>query len=195
MAIPGEYRIHLRVADSEMETSALLQADPRSPSTHADLKAQFDFLMSIRNQLTETHTAIAAIRRVRDQVKGLRPHLKGLDEASELSGDLDDFLAALEEVEETLYQTKNQSRQDPLNFPIRLNNKLSSLARVMDIGDFRPTLQAEEVRKELTGAIVEQLDRLEKIWTETLPALNQRIRAAGVPLLLPTPSEDHADPD
>ena len=151
--------------------------------------------MAARDTLTETHKAIAAIRRVRSQAKGLRPHLKGLHEESDLSGDLDDFLAALKEIEETLYQTKNQSRQDPLNFPIRLNNKLSSLAVMVDMGDFRPTLQAEEARKELTSAIVEQLNRLDEIWTETLPGLNHRIGAARVPALQPEPAEDHADSD
>ena len=190
MAVPGAYQVRLRVGDSEAEDPAVLQADPRSSSSQADLEAQFDFLMAVRDKLTQTHKAIAAIRRVRGQVKDLRPHLKGLANENELTGDLDDFLAALKEIEEALYQTKNQSRQDPLNFPIRLNNKLSSLARMADIGDFRPTQQAEEVREELTGAIDEQLDRLDEIWAETLPRLNQRIRAAGVPALFPEPGSE-----
>ena len=42
-------------------------------------------------------------------------------------------------MEEALYQTKNQSNQDPLNFPIRLNNKLASLAGVVDSADAAPT--------------------------------------------------------
>ena len=113
MAVPGAYQVRLRVGDSEAEDPAVLQADPRSSSSQADLEAQFDFLMAVRDKLTQTHKAIAAIRRVRGQVKDLRPHLKGLANENELTGDLDDFLAALKEIEEALYQTKNQSRQDP----------------------------------------------------------------------------------
>ena len=56
-------------------------------------------------------------------------------------------------VEEALYQTKNRSPQDPLNFPIRLNDKLNALAgSAGGFGDARPTDQAVQVKDELTRA-------------------------------------------
>jgi len=32
-------------------------------------------------------------------------------------------------VEEDLYQVRNRSNQDPLNFPIKLNNQIAALMR------------------------------------------------------------------
>ena len=65
----------------------------------------------------------------------------------------DKLIEELEEVEKQLYQTKNQSPQDPLNFPIRLNNRLSSLVGVVAAGDNPPTRQADEVRDQLLAEI------------------------------------------
>ena len=46
------------------------------------------------------------------------------------------------EVEDSLYQTKNRSGQDPLNYPIRLNNRIGALLGVVQSADGRPTQQS-----------------------------------------------------
>ena len=89
----------------------------------------------------------------------------------------------LEPIEQALYQTQNESRQDPLNFPIRLNDKLSDVMGLTAIGDAAPTSQALAVKRELSAAIEAQLAALETIWRDDVPALNQRITDAGVDLL------------
>ena len=84
------------------------------------------------------------------------------------------------DVEEELYQTKNQSRQDPLNFPIRLNNKLAHLSRVAGTGDYKPTDQAVEVKNELTGKIETQITKWQKILTEDIEELNKMVKEKSV---------------
>ena len=86
-------------------------------------------------------------------------------------------------IEEALYQTKLQSPQDPLNFPIRLNNRLSGLVGVVGEGDFRPTSQAYLVRDEVVGLIDEQLAALDQIVSQRVPEINQGIQAAAIPAL------------
>ena len=86
-------------------------------------------------------------------------------------------------IEEALYQTQNQSRQDPLNYPIRLNNKLSSLFQTVAMGDARPTEQALAVRDELAAAVRRELEALEYVWTTAVPELNRLIDEAGLTLL------------
>jgi hypothetical protein len=73
------------------------------------------------------------------------------------------ILAEMDEIEKTLYQTQNKSGQDPLNFPIRLNNKLAHLSSVVGNGDYRPTDQSEEVKVELVTKIDAQLTRFKKL--------------------------------
>src|SRR6185436_19529031 len=162
---PGDYQVRLTLGDAdkaEAEKTGTVKtapvrvlADPRSKSTAADLEAQHRFLAEIRDKLTETHDAIRRIREVRAQLDGLRERLSdaqteegqtGSDEVLDAAKELDRKMTA---VEEALYQTKNKSRQDPLNYPIRLNDKLNALATSAGSGDYRPTDQQVAVKARL----------------------------------------------
>jgi hypothetical protein len=82
----------------------------------------------------------------------------------------------MKKIEETLYQTKNRSGQDPLNFPVRLNDKLAGLASEADGGDYKPTEQVKAVYKELVGKIDVQLAALNKIFNEQIPKFNEMVK-------------------
>ena len=86
-------------------------------------------------------------------------------------------------VEEALYQTKNRSSQDPLNYPVRLNDKLANLMGLNVGGDFPPTQQSNEVRTYLFGLADEQLARWNAIKEKDLPELNRLVRESGVDLI------------
>jgi len=88
------------------------------------------------------------------------------------------------EIEESLYQTKNQSRQDPLNFPIRLNNKLAAVNRIAAFGDYRPTEQAIAVKDEMSGKIDAELAKLQTILDADLPAFNKLVAESAVPAII-----------
>ncbi len=83
-------------------------------------------------------------------------------------------------MEEALYQTKNQSNQDPLNFPIRLNNKLASLQGVVGSADAAPTDQAFAVYDDLAKKIDAELATLSAVLDKDLPAFNQLVRDKNV---------------
>ena len=87
-------------------------------------------------------------------------------------------------VEEALYQTKNQSSQDPLNFPIRLNNRLAALGGVVAEGDGAPTAQDYAVFKELTAEIDPQLAKVDEIMKKDLAEFNKTVRDANLPAVM-----------
>jgi photosystem II stability/assembly factor-like uncharacterized protein len=186
-AVPGTYRARLTVNGEVLTQPFEIRKDPRVSSTQEDLEAQHRFLMEIRDKLDETHDAIRRIREVRTQLGALRKRL-GKDEAQkpvvDAAKDLDKKMTA---VEEALYQTKNRSRQDPLNFPIRLNDKLNGVAQAASQGDYRPTEQQVRVKNELTAAIDAQLATLRQIWETDMVRLNELAREKGVAAVtLPT---------
>ena len=88
------------------------------------------------------------------------------------------------DIEEELYQTKNRSSQDPLNFPIRLNNKLSALGSLVAIGDYKPTDQAYGVKKELTDAINVQLAKFKEVLDTDIPAFNKLVGQSSIPAVI-----------
>ncbi len=177
---PGRYTVRLIAPDGAYEAPLEIRRDPRSEATAADTRAQFSFLIECRDTLTAAHRAIERIRTVRGQIDAALG--RAGEAADALKETADPLKRDLTAIEEALYQTRNRSPQDPLNFPIRLNNKLAALAGlVASSGDYRPTDQQVAVREELTAAIEDQLDRLREIETEDLPRFNEAVAAAGVP--------------
>ena len=78
-----------------------------------------------------------------------------------------------EEIEKALYQTQNRSNQDPLNFPIRLTNKLAHLNSLVSLDDFPPTAQDIAVKEELSAEIHTQLEAFNKLVDEEMTAFNK----------------------
>jgi len=100
--------------------------------------------------------------------------------------DLDKKMTA---VEEALYQTKSHASEDPLNNPIRLDDKLNGVASSAAIGDARPTAQAVQVKAELTAAIDAELAKLRGIWDADLVRFNQLARDKGVAAVVVPPAQ------
>jgi len=180
-AYPGSYSVRLKVGDSVLEEQFKILKDPRSSSTNEDLKEQFDFLISVRDKVTEIHKSIVQIRSTKDQLKNLKEKLS--DDHIEINKSIDSILERISKIEENLYQTKNRSGQDPLNFPIRLNNKLAHLLSVASRGNFKPTDQMYGVRDELIEKINAQLLKWENIKSSDLDKLNATILENNIQLI------------
>ncbi|MGB3468275.1 MAG: hypothetical protein WBA74_23520 [Cyclobacteriaceae bacterium] len=175
-AIPGQYQAILSVNGQDQQVNFNILKDPRSKATQADIQQQFDYLISVRDKLTETHRTIKEIREVRKQLMSFKDRVADRDNMDDLISEVKDINEQMTEVEEALYQTKNKSRQDPLNFPIRLNDKLSGLNRVNSLGEWKPTDQSMAVKEELVRQIDEQLEKWNEIKTDKIPDLNTSIR-------------------
>jgi photosystem II stability/assembly factor-like uncharacterized protein len=179
--LPGTYKLRLTVNGKSMETDFEILKDPRSTGTDADLKAQFDFLQEVIAKVSETHTAIKKIRTAREQINRAIDPIKDQKEAMK---DVLDKAKAIQDdmkkIEEALYQTKNRSGQDPLNFPIRLNNKLAHLNSLAGSGNFRPTDQMIAFKQEITAEIDAQLAALDKIFKQDVPAFNALVNQKNI---------------
>ena len=175
-AVPGKYAIELCQGEACQTREFEILKDPRSPSTAEDYQAQFDFMMEVRDKISEAHLAIQDIKDVRKQITDFSGRLPEDSTYQEIRDVVSQMDSVITEVEEALYQTKNRSNQDPLNFPIRLTNKLGHLNSLTGFGDFRPTDQAVELKDELTQEINDWLAIFNKAIKEELPALNAKIR-------------------
>ncbi|MBR06710.1 MAG: glycosyl hydrolase [Rickettsiales bacterium] len=174
MASPGKYTVELAVNGQTQSQQFELIKDPRSSATEADLRAQFDFLIEVRDKLSETHEAITNIRKAKAKINDVTKSLDS-EEHKELLGKSKDVVKRMSAIEKELYQTKNESRQDPLNFPVKLNNKLGHLAALVSYGDNAPTKQDYEFKEEIIAKIDIQLEELYEIFNKEISEINQLI--------------------
>lgn len=182
--VPGTYTVRLTADGRELRQPFTVRLDPRVTGvTQADLQARFDLAMRIRNRTSEANDAVLLIRGVRQQVQERLGRTQ--DATVRTAGD--SLLAHMAAIEERLYQVRNQSSQDPLNYPIRLNNKLAALMSLVEDAEAAPTAQSFAVFEELSGQLARELAALEAVWTGDLEAFNRALRAARLPAVTRTP--------
>ena len=192
--VPGSYQVKLTVDGSTMTESFEVKPDPRLSTNASDYAKQLDLSLKIRDKLTETNNAVIQIRDVRKQIDDLLKRIAGQPNAKPIVDAGSALNRKLVSIEEVLYQTKNQSSQDPLNFPIRLNNKLAALAGVVSRSETPPNDQSYAVYDELSAAIDAQLQNLAQIIKSDVPAFNQLVREQNVPAIVIKPPVSENSP-
>ncbi len=183
-ALPGEYMVKLSKNGNQVnEQTFTLLKDPRSSATEKDLKSQFNFIIEIQEKLTEIHKTLKNITKIKEQVKLLKESITDKEKNKEIIDLADKIVKELTEYENVLYQTKSKSNQDPLNFPIRLNNKLAHLNSLSSIGDFRPTDQSMEFKNEVVKLIDDELAKIYAIFENDVTKLNKKVKQSEINLI------------
>lgn len=180
-AIPGLYHMELRYNDTVVTHTFAVLKDPRSSATDDDYMQYMTFAGEVRDKITQAHDAIIDMRDIRSQVQHYRDRIKN---DTTLIAEIQKIDSVLTSIEEELYQTKNKSGQDPLNYPIRLTNKLAYLNTILGNGEYPPTDQALAVRNELVVLIDAELAKYETVKTEMIPAFNQLMREKNIDAII-----------
>ncbi len=167
--------------------------DPRTAATQQEFQTQFDLLLAIRDKLTETHAAIDRIREMRTQVgdtvkraEALRAQARRSAGFRRLAQAAEPLKKKLTAIEDELVQFRAQSRQDTLNFPIKLNAKVGMLGGGVASADAPPTKQSTEVFAYLSRRIDEQLRRLRRLDDNGIADFNRLARRSGLPAIVST---------
>lgn len=188
---PGIYQVKLTVDGKTLTQSFEVKADPRLTTAPGDYSKQVELALKIRDKLTETNNAIIQIRDVRKQIDDLLKRVTGQPGFKVVNDAGTALNKNLTAIEEALYQTKNQSSQDPLNFPIRLNNKLAALGGVVGSADAAPTAQTYAVYDEVVGQIDAELEKLAKLMKTDVPAFNQLVKEQNIPAVVVKSPGEH----
>ncbi|MDF1505106.1 glycosyl hydrolase [Roseisolibacter sp. H3M3-2] len=178
---PGRYTVRLTLDGKTLTTPLAVKRNPwLTDVTDADLHAQYQFGRRVRDKATEANMAVIQIRRVKAQLDDR--YKKAADDAA-LKAAGEKLRASASAIEEKVYQVRNQSGQDPLNFPIRVNNRLANLLAMAERGDGRPTNNMPEIFGILTTELKGYTDALSVVWRDDLAAVNRELaRAKLAPL-------------
>ncbi len=173
-AIPGHYQVRLTVGGQSEAQPLTVQIDPRLKGvTMDDLANQFRLASQVRDKTSQADEIVILVRDLKKQITERTG--KASDAALTSAGEK--LAADLSAVEEEVYQVKNRSNQDPLNFPIKLNNMIAALFRTIEAGDGAPTVQSYEVFKELNGRLAKVQAQLDGVLKTELSAFNLNLAA------------------
>ena len=183
-ALPGEYIVKMDLNGNQVaEQTFNLLLDPRSTASKEDLVAQFNFIIEIQEKLTEIHKTLKNITKIKAQVNQLKSSISDKEKNKEIIELADKIVKDLTKHENELYQTKSKSSQDPLNFPIKLNNKLAHLNSLSSIGDFKPTDQSITFKNEITKLIDDELVIIYAIFNKDVKQLNKKVKESDIELI------------
>ncbi len=167
-APPGTYQVRMTIDGKAQTQPLVVKRHPLYSASDADLVEQFNLAIQIRDKVSEANNAVIQTRSIKGQVADRLS--KSADARLKTAGET--LTKNLSAVEEEIYQVRNQSGQDPLNFPIKLNNRLASLLSMVGHGDGKPVGNAEPVFKDLVAELKVQTDKLQQTLTRDLAAFN-----------------------
>lgn len=181
-AAPGNYFAKFRSGNDSAEVPFTIVGDPNYKTSQADYDEQFNFLITLRDKSSEIMKAIKNIREIRQQMTDLSGRI-GRGIPKEIKQQIDTINKQMTAVEEALHQTKAKSGQDVLNYPIKLDDKLSSIYNAASAGQSGLSQQSKDAYTELVVQVDEQLDKLKKIMNDDVSKLNQLIHEKALPVI------------
>ena len=157
---PGKYNIKMTYNDQILQKEFEIVKDPRVKISQADYQDQLEFLINVRDEVSRANQKIIDIRNIKNNMIFILEKTRNNVELQEM---INKYLTDISEIENNIHMTKNQSRQDPLNYGIRINNRIAFLLADSQRGDYPPTDQSKEffiqIKKELDTEIL-KLDAL-----------------------------------
>jgi len=182
-AVPGRYRVRLSMGEESQTQDLEVRIDPRVADqvTVADLQAQHDMMVRVREMLEQSHDAVRDIRSIRTQMKDIADEAEKAGYGEEFGDMAEKTGEKLTAVEEQLFQTKNESGQDPLNFPPMLDNQIATLYGYILSTYDRPNAGASERLEDLQSLLGGQLGALRAIIDTDVAEFNRQLREKGVP--------------
>jgi hypothetical protein len=191
VAVPGRYQVRLKTGSVVQSQEFEVKLDPRLQGqvTIAQLQERFDFAARIRDRVSDANEGVIRIRTIK---KAVDDRVKQANDPA-LTRQADLVKTRLGAVEEEIYQVRNRSSQDPLNYPIKLNNKLAALIGVVESAEAPPTAQSYAVFQHLDSLLQRQLNLLETVIQTDVAQLNQLLRGKNLePINTDKPRRDVA---
>ena len=186
-AVPGNYKVVLEADGEAYSEDFKILADPNAETDVAGMQKQHDFISDVNESVDKAHKSIKKMRDLEAQLQAFQKQYKGNEKTKALVQKAKELSESISEIEKALYQTKNRSNQDPLNFPIKLTNKLAHLNSLVGMDDFPPTDQDIAVKNELTKKINEELAKFDQLLNDEVADFNKKFNELNLNYLFTEP--------
>ena len=184
-AVPGQFKVVLEIeGETPLTQNFNIIPDENAETDVAGMQKQFDFVTDVNKTVDKAHQSIKNIREINAQLGAFQKQYKDDESVKDLVEKAKTLSEQFSEIEKALYQTQNKSGQDPLNFPIRLTNKLAHLNSLVSMDDFPPTQQDIAVKNELTQQVNAELVKFDTLVSEEIKAFNTAFNSKQLDYLI-----------
>ena len=188
IVVPGSYSVRLSAADWSQTRRLHVELNPISSATVADLEKQDQLLVDITASIDELFGGLTTVREIKSQAESIVTRMEGAGMEVETVADAQKVLVSkLTEIEEEITQVKSKSRQDPINFPPRIDNQLTNLYGFVTSGDFQPTAGAYKRLEDLKPRIADIMSRLARVMSDELATFNDAVQDQNLPAVIVAP--------
>ncbi len=179
---PGEYTVKMDVDSKVYTTKLRLLKDPRVTYSDRDLEEQYRFTVQVVERINDANSTVLRIRDSKAQIDKAVTDSKKDPEVTSAAAALEDKLTA---IEGEIYQYRSKSGEDPLNFPVMLNDRLAGVTSVVQSGQMPPSAQAREVFAGLSKLLQVRLDRLKALEGKEVLTFNVVLKSKGLTAIVP----------
>jgi hypothetical protein len=191
--LPGLYNLILTVNGKQYTQRLTVRMDPRVKTLPDGLLQQFELDRKIAAALHQDYEALQQVRSLRGQLKSLATKIlttgsteghrekREADAITETAAGLEAKAAAIEG-DEGGYGARYLSTPEGRSLA-RLNSGLNTLVSALDTADAAPTTQQKTTFVEIEKALEEQLRAWAQLKSKDIPALNEQLKKAGLPLI------------
>ena len=169
---PGKYDVVLTYNNETIKREFEIVKDPRVKITQVDYEKQLDFLLRVRDEVSKANQIIIDIRKIKNDLDFLLKKVSGKDQIIQL---IKKYKKELDVIENNIHMTKNQSRQDPLNYGIRINNRIAFLLADSQRGDYPPTNQSLEFFESIKEELNIEISNFKKVLNTYTMQINNMI--------------------
>ena len=172
--VPGKYKAVITIDDASFEKDLVVLKDPLAQGSLADLEAQVQFSLALREAMNVAVTMINKIEYIRSELLLLKTSLKKNSELKQV----DRLMGIATQIAGSLYDIHlTGAREDAFRSPMKLYGRLSALASEINSSgiDFKPTDQQGAVYEVLNQRLQKTKGAFDELINHDIAAFNKQL--------------------
>lgn len=181
-ALPGSYIVRLTLGEKKIEERVEVRLDPTVNTPIADLQAQLDLTIKLRDMQSSANTALRFLDSIKDQLKHTQTTMKNLNKEpdKEMTKALEEYVKKIDELQDKLAR---RSEGLGLGGKSRVSDRVGDLFFSIDATNAAPTPYQRKYFEEVEPEFRERMAEVNKFIAETVPQWNEKLRGWNAPTL------------
>ncbi len=177
--LPGTYSVKLFVGDKQIgERRVEVRVDPTVQITPADLRAQLDLAMKLRDMNSSMNDGLRLLDSAKTQIEQIETIAK--DRLTEMPADLTKAIADYKKATNDLIAALSTNPEDGIRAPARFSDQLGGLYFTIAGGNFAPTPTMRENYELLQKEFPNKIAQINKFISDDTAKVNQTLQKAGL---------------